>query len=788
MKGGLVPKLSGIYSSKFPSAVQQNDLNHLSSLLPSDFPIDKQHYAEQIDKRTLTSRTFIGDDGEVVIKYGAKNLNYLDKEKKLQPIDATLHSYNTGWAALQQESPTYLNSDASTEFSSNENKIKFNSNCRINGNVLDLSDYTVGEDGMYVNNVAPNVDKKIIFNENRIETDYIINHPMVSSGDLVISEEIGLPEGYVIKKEKITGNGNFNSSAEEYVVYSADNKEQARFKTPVFYDANKKMIVGKYNLTEQQGKFVLQFTVPGNWLNKPDRVYPITIDPVVTGPISNYPAVYLGSCVMPAYESDSMIVTIPADITITNFFVTDSYYADAIAGCFYSQGSMYLTSPCGSTPNYTVASPAGDSSGYAYLNHADLKSFLACCFTPSCAIQTFHLAHHIGRTAAYGPGCNQAFIYYSPFSPYPFTAYIVGRTVETTQGQWSVLPTTVCSDSCRIILKATTDYGVPPYTMTHPWAVGSVTYGTSIGSCTSSGTATIPLSIPGCPTTCGITQTLSVPPPVIIDVCGIAVAGLSPKNITINPVPIAFATAEPVCSGTPIDILVTSCVAGSSVVWTGSDGKNGTGNITDSVVNSGTTPITINYSVTPTANGCVGQPLVVSEIISPDPVIYAGRDTTVQKGNSVQLNGSGGTTYVWTPNTGLTCSTCPNPMATPDQTTTYYLSGINGFGCMNRDTVIVNVIQGDDELYIPNSFTPNGNGLNDLFFVFGSNIMNINIQIYDRWGELVYHGTDQYKGWDGKFHGHAVEEGVYVYKVDCQFFSTNWAHRTGIVTVLINPD
>ena len=788
MKGGFAPKLSGIYSSKFSSAAEQNVQDHSGSLLPSDFPSGKQHYTELTDKRTLTSRTFKGDDGEVVIKYGAKNLNYFDKEKKLQPIDVKLYSYNTGWAALQQEYPTYLNSDASTEITSDDNKIKFNYSCRINDNVLDLSDFTVGGDGMHVKNVAPGIDKKIIFNENRIETDYTIDHPLAGSADLVISEEIGLPEGYVIKKEKSTGNENFNSAVEEYVVYSADNKEQARFRAPVFYDANKKMIAGKYILTEEQGRSVLQFTVPGSWLNKPGRAYPVTIDPVVTGPVSNYPSVYLGSCVMPAYESDSMIITIPANITITNFFVTDSYYADAIMGCFYSQGSMYFTSPCGTTPNYTVASPAGDSSGYAYLNNADLKTYLACCFTPSCSTQTFYLAHHIGRTTAYGPGCNQSYIYYSPFSPWPFSAYIVGRTVETTNAQWSLFPTTVCSDSCTIFLKATTHNGVPPYTMTHPWATGSVTYGTAIGSCNSSGTDTIALSIPGCPTTCGTTQTLSVPPPVIVDVCGNAVAGLSPKNITIHPVPVAYATSETVCSGTPIDVVVTSCVAGSSYVWTGDDGTSGTGNIHDNIVNSGTTPVTINYSVTPTANGCAGQPTAVSMIIIPDPVIYAGMDTTVPRGSGVQLNASGGTTYTWTPNTGLNCTACPDPVATPDQTTTYYLAGANAFGCVSYDTVTVNVIQGEEELYIPNSFTPNGNGLNDRFYVFGSNIMNIDIRIYDRWGELVYHGTDLHEGWDGKFHGHPVEEGVYVYKVDCEFYSTNKTKRNGIVTVLIKKD
>ncbi|MGZ4060464.1 MAG: T9SS type B sorting domain-containing protein, partial [Bacteroidia bacterium] len=723
------------------------------------------------------------ENGKVVIKYAAKNLNYFDKEKKLRPINAKLNSSANGWAAPEQDFPTYLNSDGSTELTSKESKIKFNFNCRINDHQLNLSDYTVGEDGMYVNNAIPHVDKKIIFNENRIETDYIIKSPVTNAEeDLVISENIFLPEGYTIKKN--TAEGNLNYPTDEYVVFSADDKEEARFKMPVFYDANKTFLTGKYELIKQDEGYILQFTVPHKWLNDPKRIYPVTIDPVVTGPTSNYPATYLGSCVMPAYMSDSMIVTIPANITITNFFVTDSYYADAIAGCFYSQGSMYLSTHCGNTPNYTVASPAGDSSGYAYLNHADLKSFLTCCFTPSCSVQTFELAHHIGRTTAYGPGCNQLYIYYSPFSPYPFSAYIVGNTVETAQTQWSLFPVSVCSDSCKVFLKATTKYGVPPYTMTHPWAAGPVIYGTAVGACNSIGTDTIALTIPGCPTTCGTTQTLSVPPPVIVDVCGNAVAGLSPKNITVKPVPVVAAASSEICAGTPININVSSCVPGSTFAWTADDGISGTGNINDNVSNSGTTPVTINYSVTPIANGCVGQTTTVQGVVYPNPIITASMDTTVQRGTSVQLNATGGVSYVWHPNTGLNCSTCANPVATPDQTTTYLVTGTNGYGCESNDTVTVDVIQGDEELFIPNSFTPDGNNLNDIFYVYGSSILSVEIRIYDRWGELVYHGTDQYKGWDGKFHGNFVQEGVYVYKVDCEFISTNWTHRTGIVTVL----
>ena len=787
MRGGYTPKLCGIYSSKDPS-IKQN-VSFSANAVPSDFPVDKQHYTESIGKRTFTSRTFIGDkDGELVIKYGSKQLNYIDKEKKLQPIYAKLSSSDNGWAATQQQFPAYLNVDGSTEISAPENKMKFNFNCKINNNPLNFSDYTVGEDGMYVNNALPDIDKKIIFSENRIETDYIIHHPVTSgTQDLVVSEEIELPEGSSIAKDEHALQENAYTP-NEYVIYSADLKELARFKTPVFYDATKKMITGKYRIKKEEGKYFIEMIVPGTWLNSNSRVYPVTIDPVVTGPTSNYPSIYLGSCVMPAYMSDSMLITIPANITITNFYVTDSYYADAIAGCFYSQGSMYFTSPCGNTPNYTVASPAGDSSGYAYLYNADLKSFLACCFSPSCSIQTFHLTHHIGRTTAYGTGCNQFYIYYSPFSPWPFSAYIVGKSVETAQTQWSLFPVTVCSDSCTIFLKAITKYGVPPYTMTHPWATGSVTYGTAVGSCNSTGTDTIQLTIPGCPTTCGISGTVSVPPPVIVDVCGNIVTGLSPKNITIHPVPVASATSQEYCTGTPVNINLSSCVAGSTFIWTGDNGSGAAGNITDNVVNPGIVPLTVNYSVIPAANGCVGQPANVQAVIDPLPMISAGMDTTVPRGTGVQLNATGGVFYTWSPSVGLSCTTCPNPIASPDHTTTYYVTGMNAFGCVNTDTITVSVIQGEEELYIPNSFSPDGNELNDEFFIYGSNIKSVDIRIYDRWGELVYHGTDQYKGWDGKFQGHSVEEGVYVYKVDCEYYSTNVTKRKGIVTVLRKKD
>ncbi len=787
MKGSEKSKLSGLYSSKTQMISQGKKSFDSNSLLPSGFPVNNKHYEEDTSKRTLTSRAFNDGHGGVIIQYGSKKINYLDKENKFQPIDEGLQFFTNEWVAKHQQYPTYLHKDGSTSISSDEkNKIIFNQNCKINKVGIDFSDYTVGEEGMQINNVISGIDKKIIFYENMIETDYILRQPInTGNQDVIISEEIVLPEGYYTSALSPLSNWR-GAVGEAFVVYSPDKKEQARFKTPVFYDANNMIVFGNYNLIQEAGKNILQIVIPGKWLNDAKRVYPVTIDPVVTGPTANYPATFMNSCEYPNFEKDSILITIPADITITKFIVEDSYFADLFATPTPTllDGYLYLSTVC-NTLILSCSDPAASSlPGTCYIvPNTDFKSYLSCCFSPSCSIQTFYLVHGFARSNL-GPGCNQTYIYYSPLGTWPFSAFIVGNTVETTQAEWSVYPTTVCSDSCTVFLEATTNYGVPPYTITHPWASGSPLYGTAIGSCNSTGTETIALTIPGCPTTCGTSSTLSIPPPIIVDVCGDTVAGLSSKSITIKPVPVATAPVASVCSGSALSIPISSCVTGSTFQWTGSNGSSGTGGINDVVYNTGPTLMTVNYTVIPTASGCVGPSIIVPAEIDTLPIINGGLNDTIEPGVSTQLNATGGLTYFWTPSAGLSCINCNNPLATPVITTSYYITGTNEYGCSSGDTVNVFVKQGDEVLYIPNSFTPNDNFLNDLFCVYGTSIKKIDIQIYDRWGEMIFRSNDVKLGWDGKYRGKNVEGGVYVYKVDCEWLSGMEAHRNGIVTVI----
>lgn len=787
-------KLWGLYDSNKPHIISKEKL----SILPVGFPVNQQEYSEIIDKRTLRSRTYSNKKGEVVIQYSSKNLNYYNSGHELKPIDARLHWSTDGvnkdayrWSALEQQYPTFLNEDGSTALSSETgNKIIFNRHCEINGEPIKIKQYTVGENGMLISNVIAGIDKKIIFSENRIETDYILHHPLpLENSDLVIIEEIQLPKGYFImsysQAQSINQTSVATSEDETFVVYSPDNREQARFNTPLFYDANKIALRGKYKLIRAKEKYVLQTIVPAAWLNAPGRVYPVTIDPIVTGPTSNFPSVFMNSCVLPSYSLDSMQVTIPAGITITGFIVEDSYFADALSSppALMKHGKMMLSTVCG-TVTFQCQGTSSDSSGTCYLvPNTDLKTDLACCFTPSCVDQTFYIKHGLGRDS-YGPGCNQTYIYYSPLGNWPFSAYIVGRTVETTQAQWAVFPTTLCSDSCTIYLKVSTKYGVPPYTITHPWATGSSVYGASSGSCSSTGGDTIALTIPNCPSTCGTNPTLSIPPPEIKDTCGNTVTGLSPKSITVQPVPVATVNAAEACSNTPYTIPATSCVAGSTFQWQGNNGSSGTGDVADVMVNATSSPTQVNYTIIPEANGCIGSPAMVVATINPLPVITSSPNDTTDPGIGVQLLATGGLTYTWTPPNGLSCIDCANPIAAPTITTTYYVTGTNEYGCSSSDTLEIYVNQGTEVLYIPNSFSPDNNDVNDLFYVYGSSIKKIDIQIYDRWGELLFHTTDINQGWDGKYKGKNVEGGVYVCSVTCEYMSGAHTRRRGTVSVL----
>jgi gliding motility-associated-like protein len=145
--------------------------------------------------------------------------------------------------------------------------------------------------------------------------------------------------------------------------------------------------------------------------------------------------------------------------------------------------------------------------------------------------------------------------------------------------------------------------------------------------------------------------------------------------------------------------------------------------------------------------------------------------------------------FIWTAQDGLGCTDCPNPMVSPYTDQVYQVTIIdrsNPFNpnpCTGSAFGYVFVGEGDP-VYIPNAFTPNGDGQNDLFLVFGKSLKNVRMEIFDRYGELLFEGMNQDDGWDGSFHGKLAEPGVYMYNVRIEYLNGVQTAKSGSITLV----
>jgi gliding motility-associated-like protein len=150
-------------------------------------------------------------------------------------------------------------------------------------------------------------------------------------------------------------------------------------------------------------------------------------------------------------------------------------------------------------------------------------------------------------------------------------------------------------------------------------------------------------------------------------------------------------------------------------------------------------------------------------VLLPMPV-SAGSDTTLQPGESVSLNGTGTGIPLWTPSTGLDSTSIFSPLASPTETTTYLLSVIDNNGCINSDAVTVTVISPVFNGIITTLFTPNGDGVNDYWYI--QNIENFpdnEVIIYNIHGQKIYNKKGYMNDWQGTYNGQNLPDGTYYY-------------------------
>ena len=172
----------------------------------------------------------------------------------------------------------------------------------------------------------------------------------------------------------------------------------------------------------------------------------------------------------------------------------------------------------------------------------------------------------------------------------------------------------------------------------------------------------------------------------------------------------------------------------------------------------------------------------VAVYVSPTPIVNAGINFWMSYGESINLNGfTNANVYYWESSSWISCPTCLNPQINPTETTFYILNVTDSIGCVNSDTVEVN-IKGD--IFVPNTFTPNGDGDNDLFEIKGENIESFELWIYNRWGEKIYNTTEISDFWDGKFEGNKCKIDSYIWVVEYFDFNQNFNSINGHVNLL----
>lgn len=225
------------------------------------------------------------------------------------------------------------------------------------------------------------------------------------------------------------------------------------------------------------------------------------------------------------------------------------------------------------------------------------------------------------------------------------------------------------------------------------------------------------------------------------------------------------ALAWPDTTVCPGDRLVLHASGGTLYQW--SPQSSGTDSLVLDPATAGSHTVTVSDDL-----GCSGSATVTVGLFPP-ATVTAGYETSIDYGESTLLSAYGTGTFLWSPDSSLNCSTCTHPIASPISTTTYVVEITDNNGCKATDEVTI-YFRGT--MFVPNTFTPNGDGVNDRFRALASEVSVFRLLVFNRWGEQVF-STDRLDGaWDGSYKGKESPIDTYVWRVD--YTETNGTAHT----------
>jgi gliding motility-associated-like protein len=224
----------------------------------------------------------------------------------------------------------------------------------------------------------------------------------------------------------------------------------------------------------------------------------------------------------------------------------------------------------------------------------------------------------------------------------------------------------------------------------------------------------------------------------------------------------------------------------TSTLCSGASRQLDAGDFTSYLWNDGTTGRTLPvsntgmyYVVVTDKNGCKGSDTTVINEMLPLPKNFIPKDTSICSYGTIMLSAPGGfKNYLWSNESNASFITVNQPGAYSLQVTDYNL-------CTATETVMVTAKQCMTGFYIPNAFTPNNDGRNDVFkpMIFG-NVIRYSFVIYNRWGQKVFESNDLLKGWNGTFQGANPDADVFMWICSYQFAGENIEHKKGTVVLM----
>ncbi|WP_461449492.1 Ig-like domain-containing protein [Mucilaginibacter sp.] len=275
----------------------------------------------------------------------------------------------------------------------------------------------------------------------------------------------------------------------------------------------------------------------------------------------------------------------------------------------------------------------------------------------------------------------------------------------------------------------------------------------------------------------------------------------TPVSIIVTNAPAAPVVSNntPICPGTNITLTATSIDPNATITWY----STATGSTALATGSSFTTPLLVNNTTyyaeaTDASSGCISTsrtavPVVILQQLAA-PVVIVGNTTistvrfewsAVQGATSYQVSVDGGTTFF---DPGNSEPTYTISGLDPGQSVTLVVRALGNSGCelSANSNIATGTAQNPiaDYIFVPNAFTPNGDGKNDIEYVYGTSIKSLNFYVYNQWGEMIFKSNSQASGWDGTYKGTNQPVGVYVYYAEAVMNDGSKVMKKGTITLL----